>query len=207
MGRSRPLRILLVDDHALLSAGMIDLLRRRWPDMEAQEARTVKEGRDALARGGWDLALLDLQLPDGNGTELLDGNPELPPMIVVTMFGGWALRQSAYSLGASGFVCKSCSPDELVEAVEQVLAGSLHFPGLLDSAGEALRLSAREQTVLDALLEGVGPQALANRLGISQPAIQSYKRRLFEKLGISSQAELLRAAQELGNPTKASALG
>ena len=63
------------------------------------------------------------------------------------------------------------------------------------------------QTVLDALLEGVGPQALANRLGISQPAIQSYKRRLFEKLGISSQAELLRAAQELGNPTKASALG
>ena len=91
--------------------------------------------------------------------------------------------------------------------MEQVLAGSLHFPGLLDSAGEALRLSAREQTVLDALLEGVGPQALANRLGISQPAIQSYKRRLFEKLGISSQAELLRAAQELGNPTKASALG
>lgn len=203
MVTDRPLRILLVDDHSLLSAGMIDLLRRRWPDLDAKEARTVQEGRAALAQGAWDLVLLDMQLSDGNGTELLDGNPDLPPMIVVTMFGGWALRQSAYSQGASGFVSKSCSPDELVEAVEQVLAGNLHFPGLLDGRGEALRLSAREQTVLDALLEGVGPQALANRLGVSQAAIQSYKRRLFEKLGISSQSELLRAAQELGNPTKA----
>jgi two-component system, NarL family, invasion response regulator UvrY len=204
MVTDRPLRILLVDDHSLLSAGMIDLLRRRWPDLDAKEARTVKEGREALSQGAWDLVLLDMQLSDGNGTELLDGNPDLPPMIVVTMFGGWALRQAAYSQGASGFVSKSCSPDELVDAVEQVLAGHLHFPGLLDGSGEALKLSAREQTVLDALLEGVGPQALANRLGVTQAAIQSYKRRLFEKLGISSQGELLRAAQELGNPTKAS---
>lgn len=189
-----PESILVVDDHPVFRKGVVDLLGSRWPTCRCVECGNGAQARVELARGGWALLVLDWVLPDAVGIDLLGGD-WTPRTILFTMHRDAVLVEQARQMGAGGFVCKSESPERILDAAAAVLAGGRWFP---DKCPETPALSERERCVLVALLDGEGPQAIARDLGLSRSSVQSYKERLFEKLKVDSLPELVRKASLLG---------
>ena len=103
----------------------------------------------------------------------------------------------AKELGCGGFVTKNESPSEFLDAVRAVVAGRSHFPHLQEDI-DPVAISSREIEIRDALLEGKAPFQIAQGLGISYGSVQTYKKRLFKKLGVTSMLDFLR--QAVGSP-------
>jgi len=185
------MRIAIVDDHALVRAGLIRLLSGRYD--------VVGEAADAAAalalvrRAKPDLLLLDLSLPDRDGLtlipELAAASPETR-ILVLTMYDEPEYAAAAAARGAYGLVSKSAPADALYAAIEAAAAGSLERPG----AG----LTARERDVLALLGEGRGDAEIALALGISPRTVVNHCARLREKLGLHTRAGLIAHAKRVG---------
>jgi DNA-binding NarL/FixJ family response regulator len=194
-GHAEKLRVLLVEDHPLTRKGMVDLLHAQYVDLLCQECRTFHEAL-AWLNDAWDLVILDQLLPDGAGIDLLEhaGNS---PVLMLTMYEDSVLAHQVRARGGKGFASKGDSPQVLIQAIRKVLSGVPHFP-ILATLESAPNLSAREMLVLDGLLQGQGSQKIATQLGLSHSSIQTYKSRLFKKLGVENLAHLLRSASAKG---------
>lgn len=195
LGNADNLRILLVEDHPLTRKGMVELLHSQYPNIQCEECRTFQEAVEHL-REDWDLVILDQLLPDGAGIDLL-AHAGKSPTLMLTMYEDSVLAHQARTKGAKGFATKGDSPQSLIQAIRKVLSGMTHFP-ILAASPVAQNLSAREQIVLDGLLQGRGSQELATELSLSHSSIQTYKARLFRKLGVDSLSQLLRSASAKG---------
>jgi len=201
-------RVLLVDDHALVRRGVRQLLADEVPEVEVEEASTAAEAEQRLLAGGFDLAIVDLNLPDQSGLSLLTvaGTLANPPAILILSvypesdFGLRCLR-----LGASGYLCKEGVAEELVAAVRKALAGGRTLsPGLAGRlAGDASDapppsplelLSDRELQVLRLVSAGASLREIAVQLALSEKTVASYRARLAEKLGLSTNVALTRFA-------------
>jgi two-component system response regulator EvgA len=194
-GNADKLRVLLVEDHPLTRKGMVDLLHAQFQNIQCQECRTLGEAVEHL-KENWDLVILDQLLPDGTGIDLLE-HVGTSPALMLTMYEDSILAHQARARGAKGFASKGDNPHVLIQAIRKVLSGVPHFP-ILAASPVAQNLSAREQVVLDGLLQGRGAQEIATELGLSHSSIQTYKARLFRKLGIDSLSQLLRSASAKG---------
>ena len=204
-----PISLLVVDDHALVRQGLCQLLRSCLSISEIREAASAGTATETIAGGYYpDLVLLDLALPDASGVQSITAIksrwPDLP-VLVLTMHDTPAVARSAIEAGAQGFVTKGAGLDTLVFAIKQIVAGAKYFDaaiveGMMNerprvaAINRRTALSSREQEILGQLATGMSVQAIADQLGLSRKTVSTYKARVMDKMGFSSNADLIRYA-------------
>lgn len=205
------LRVLLVDDHAVVREGTRRLLERRPGLRVVAEAGDAQSALQACRDTAIDLAVTDLNLPDIGGIELigrlLQRHPALR-LVVFSMHRDSLHATQALRAGARGYVTKSAPPEELVQAVAAVGAGRRFLSSdlaphmaleLLDGDEHpAARLNAREFEVLRLLLQGLEPAAIGQRLSLSPKTVQNLHYQIKTRLAVRNDIELTRLAWRWG---------
>ncbi|MCZ4330271.1 response regulator [Castellaniella ginsengisoli] len=200
--------LLLADDHTLLREGLKRLLHQTSDILVEGEAGNGQEVLALLARRHWNVLVLDMSMPGRDGIDLIRQiKTEYPgvPILVLTMHGEQQYATRAIKAGASGYLTKDGAAEELVQAVRKVamggrflsqaLAESIAFDGRGDGGDSPhLLLSDREFTVFQLLAEGQNNAEIARRLFISVKTVSTYKTRLFLKMHMRNQADLVRYA-------------
>jgi DNA-binding NarL/FixJ family response regulator len=197
-GAERPLRVLIVDDHAVVQWGFKVLLgRQRWVD-RCVVASDPEEAIAAAERLKPHVALVDLFLGERSGAELCEAIRGVSPTTRVLLISGvgWISPQAARTAGASGFVSKDWSADEVAMAVRMVGKGMTVF-GRQEEA-PSTPLSAREREVLTLIASGATNREIAERLYLSPHTVKEHASSLYRKLGVKNRAEAARRAERLG---------
>ena len=202
-------RILAVDDHAIVRAGIRRLLKER----EGTEVLEAADGEAALAAaqsGGLDLIILDLNLPALGGLELLRRLVRAAPQVPILVFSQLAEAISAakaLEAGAQGFVSKNAMPEELLDAIAMVLAGGTvigkdiqHEMAIRDMMEDAWLkpLSERDMEILRLLAAGNTLSQIADTLGVAYKTVANTLSRIKEKLGVGQTSDLIRIAVSRG---------
>ncbi len=208
---AQKIRVLLVDDHSLIRSAL-RLLFERDPCIEiVHECASVQEVRQTQSVAHkWDVVLLDLSLRDGSGLDLVEELSLLGKVIVLTMHVESAYLARAVALGASGFLVKDSSPEDLIAIVKRVFNGERLYFGraqenlvpfellpqrsndiALCSSSSPIHLSDREAAVIRLLCDGYGLTEMAKILNVSVKTIFTYRTRVLKKSGATSNAELV----------------
>jgi two-component system invasion response regulator UvrY len=200
--------ILLVDDHAIVRDGLRRLLATLGPN----EVHEAGNGRDAikLARANpLDLIVLDLNLPDLGGLELLGRllHVSKAPILILSMHAESHYVNRALEAGARGYVSKNAAPDEVVRAAQRVATGGRYVESELAQAlvlqGERLgpsldQLSSRDIEILRLLANGRSLTEIAAALGLSYKTVANQCTQIKSRLGAARNADLVRLAIEAG---------
>lgn len=200
------MKFLLVEDHPIFRLGVRQLLQRRWPDAQIVEADTLAAGLEAVREDGIDAAIVDLNLPDAEGLESiaqLRRAESTLPILVVSLNAEAVYAMRALQLGAAGYLNKDRAAEELVVALERVMAGGRFITTSLAEqiAGLAAapppgapheQLSAQEYRVMIQIAEGRRLTDIGNLMHLSPKTVTTYRARIFEKLSVTSNAELVR---------------
>lgn len=205
-----PLRIVLVDDHPIVRTGFRQLLDLESDLVVTAEAGSAKELAALMLTTPFDLLILDLSLPDGDGLvmirHLLAQRPTLP-IIVLSMHSGPLYMHEARTAGARGFVSKSSNPDEILLAIQAVRRGDSYFGDEGDGddlePGESLlarvpQLTQREAQVLLLLARGHSVARVASTIGINPKTAYAHRASIYNKLGFSTDIALRRFAIQNG---------
>jgi DNA-binding NarL/FixJ family response regulator len=213
---SKPIRIVVADDHAVLRAGLIALLNNE-PDMEV--VGQAGDGAAALRVAQAvqpDVILLDINMPGVNGLEALDELHRSVPqsrVLVLTMHDDETYLRQVLASGGSGYVLKQAADKELLSAIRTVQSGGMflhpaHAQALLahpsgrETASaqheQLAQLSDRELEVLRLIALGYSNKEIAEMLFLSVKTVETYKARLMEKLGLTTRAALVRFALQQG---------
>lgn len=192
-------RLILADDHQVVRQGLRAMIAR-CPDLEVVAEAVDGLEAERLARCvPADLLVLDIALPSRRGIQVLESlraDGIALPILFFSMYPASQYVDYARRAGAQGFVGKDANTTELLHAVRAVLRGRLHFPRPATRSGPApegdglQRLSRRELEVMQGLVAGTSIVDIAQALGITTQTVTTYRRRLLEKLGIASNAEL-----------------
>ncbi len=201
------IRVVLIDDHAIVRAGFRALIECE-PDISvAGEFGSVAEAEAAMAESRWDVLVLDIAMPAMSGLVALRRLRERLPVarvVVLSMYDREPYISEALRLGAAGYVSKAAAPDELVAGIRAVMAGRRYLSSDLVSrpetvVGESLsHLTPREREILVLLAQGNAPKQVAAALGISVKTAYVHRSQLLRKLGARSDMELYRHALEHG---------
>lgn len=205
------IRLLLVDDHAVVREGYRRLLERRGDLQIVAEAGSAGEALTAFREHAPDVIVLDLALPDMGGVELIGRLKAREPnarILAFSMHREPLFAAQALKAGALGYVTKSSEPALLVQAVYKVADGARMISpdiapelamALLDEAPDPLReLSPREFEVLRLLLDGLSHEAIGKRLSISPKTVQNCHYQIKSKVGAKNDMELARIAARCG---------
>jgi two-component system invasion response regulator UvrY len=198
------IKVLIADDHAVVRRGLRQILSETSDILVGGEASTVPEVRQKLLDERWDVVVLDVNMPGGNGIELLGELRKLGPSpraLVLTVYPEEQYAVRAIRAGASGFLTKESAPEKLIEAVRKVASGgkyvSLELAETLASvvAGEGggaphERLSDREFEVLKMLASGRTVSQVAGDLGLSVKTVSTHRTRILKKMEMKTNAEL-----------------
>lgn len=213
--REDPIRVVLVDDHAMLRAGVKAVLALTPDVTVVGEASSGTEAVSVAERLAPEVVVMDLDMPGSGGAEAtraLRALPHPPKVLILSMHTEEERLVPLLELGASGYLAKDVADRELVEAIRVVASGDTyvrpHVARLLATAmrrhGEpdAVRrafeaLSEREQTVVRLIAEGFNGPEIGHQLGISPKTIDTYKQRIEEKLGLTHRTEYVRLALAL----------
>ncbi|HEY1611160.1 MAG TPA: response regulator transcription factor RqpR [Paraburkholderia sp.] len=197
-------RLLLVDDHAVVRQSLRQLLLDRGVASEVIEAQTGAEGLAAIAPHACDVVLLDISLPDMNGVEVLKRMKRKAPRVPVLMCSMY--REDQYAVralraGAAGYLSKTVDTTEMIAAIQQVAAGRkyvsaamaealAHYVSLDDDQLPHEKLSDREYQTLCMLASGQRLTDIARTLSLSVKTVSVYRSRVLEKMRLSNNAEL-----------------
>jgi len=212
------IRVLIADEHAVLRAGLRLLIGAQSDMVVVGEAadgpETVSRTRDLDA----DVVLLDFTMPGAPGTVIIERLVQLDPSPRILVLSGHddpAYLRSALQAGASGYLGKRAAAVELLTAIRAVYHGRTFVdvthpgkqgwgdevqgvPGPSPGGGQPRLLSRREADVLRLLAQGHTNREVADRLAVSVKTIETHRKRLSDKLGVKSRAELFRYAVEVG---------
>jgi DNA-binding NarL/FixJ family response regulator len=197
-------RVLIADDHAVVRAGLRQFLEADRSIREIGEAATGREALEQLRLGTWDLLLLDINMPDRSGLDVLRQVRATHPETRVLVLSGFPERQYAVNVlraGASGFLSKESAPEELLKAIRAVVGGRRYVSSALaellvaDLDGDAQRplhakLSEREFQILCKLAAGRAVSEIANELCISVKTVSTYRTRVLQKMNLKTNADL-----------------
>jgi DNA-binding NarL/FixJ family response regulator len=205
---SQPLRILIVDDHAIVRDGLKQILASKLPSAIFGEGRTAQEALDRVIKEPWDILLLDISMPGKSGLDVLRQIKALQPdleVLILTMHpeDQYALR--VLKAGASGYLTKDTASIEVANAVQRVRAGGKYLSASLaqrlashfnPSAQKAPHeiLSDREYQVLRMIAAGKSVKEIGFDLSLSVKTVSTYRTRVLTKLGFKTSAELIRYA-------------
>jgi len=203
------MRILMVDDHAVVRRGFQQIAGDAYGSLVLGEARSAEEALQLVQQQRWDVVVLDVNLPGRSGLDILRElkreRPQLP-ILVYSMHPEEQYAVRALKAGAAGYVTKAGAPEELLRAIRKVVSGGRYVSPWLaerlaqDAAGESERshesLSEREYEVLRMIASGCTATEIAAQLSLSVKTVSTYRTRALEKLGLRSNAELVRYAFE-----------
>ena len=201
-------KILIVDDHEVVREGVKKIFNQEPGTGVFGEASTASDALKFVREQDWDVVVLDLSLGGRDGLELLKElkqiRPKLP-VLILSMHSEEQYARRAFKAGAAGYVTKDSSSAELREAVNRVSAGGKYVtPALaekliVDLAGGSDRLphetlSDREFEVMRLIASGKALTEIAAMLSLSDKTISTYRARVLEKMGLNTNAELIRYA-------------
>jgi DNA-binding NarL/FixJ family response regulator len=204
------IRVLIADDHDIVREGVKQIVSETSDITVGGEARTGAEALDHARQGGWDVVILDLNLPDRSGLDVLAQLRALNgdvPVLILSMHGEASYAARALKAGASGYVSKSTAREHLVIAIRKLangerfltpeLAESLAFGGLDEANGKLHeRLSDREFQVLCLIAAGKPPREIGAELNVSVKTVATHRARLLAKMGLKNNAEVVGYAIE-----------
>jgi len=207
------LRVIVVDDHAIVRRGIVEVLTER-PDLQVvAEASDYGQLRAQLRHHDEiDLLVMDLSLPGKDGIEILKAlhgeNPRLK-VLIVSMYPEEQYAVRAFKAGASGYLNKASAPEKLLEAVEQIAAGRKYVtPAIAQALIDQLaapesglpheRLSDREFQVLKLIASGLKLSDIAAALSLSPKTVSVYRARILEKMNLANNSELVHYAVKNG---------
>lgn len=203
-----PIRVLIVDDHELIRAGLSAAFGREQATTVVGTAATVTEAIAMITDQSPDVVVTDLQLPDGTGLDVVRAvrrTDDATGVVILTMHSGDEQIFAAMEAGASGFVGKDAPAAEVVKAAQHAaraprafLCTGLSGAMIRRADAEANRLSDREQEVLVLLADGLGTAAIARALYVSESTAKSHIARIYQKLGANNRAQALVTAMRSG---------
>ncbi len=205
--------LILADDHRIVHHGISQALKKEENFVVLAEADNGKEAVSLALELNPDLVLMDISMPDINGMEatrrILAGNPAIRVM-ALSMHTEKIYVKGMLDAGASGYILKSCSYNELISALKTVLAGNIYLSPeithvLVTNTTDRLSLlSVREQEVFILIAEGRTTRQIAQTLCLSSKTIDVHRKKIKEKLGIHTIAGLTKYALIKGLTSPAS---
>jgi DNA-binding NarL/FixJ family response regulator len=205
MSIARTIRVLAVDDHPLLRAGIASVINAE-PGMEiVAEAADADEAIAAYRMHRPDITLMDLRLSKGSGIEAISAIRSSAPgarIIVLTTFGGDVLALQAFKAGASGYLLKSMMRTDLIDTIRMVHAGQRKIPTeiaatMAEHAGED-SLTIRELDVLHSIATGNSNKIIADHLDLSVHTVKGHVQSILSKLGASDRTHAVVIALKRG---------
>jgi two-component system, NarL family, invasion response regulator UvrY len=203
-----PPKILIADDHPIFRSGVKQILSQKLQEISISEAPSAREAMRLVRRDDWDLLLLDISMFDGLGLEVLKQIKSLRPRLPVLMLSTWPhdqLALRAIANGASGYLQKNCDPDQLRTAVDKLMQGGKYMSDCV--ATELLfnlqrqqdeiphrKLSDREFEIMLMIAAGKSLSQIAQELLLSVKTVSTYRTRLLQKLGMCTNADVIRYA-------------
>jgi two-component system response regulator NreC len=211
---AKPIRVLLVDDHAMFRAGIRALLEAEGHVEVVGEGSSGDEAVDLVRELKPEVVIMDLSMPGSNGLEAtrriaaleLDTN-----VLVLTVHAEEEYLVPVVEAGASGYLTKTSADTDLLEAIRVVARGQVFLPpkattlllkqykaAEADEQAGLKDLSTREQEVLALTAEGFSSREIGKKLFISPKTVDTYRSRIMDKLGLSHRSELVRFALKVG---------
>jgi two-component system invasion response regulator UvrY len=202
------MRILIADHHSVVRSGLRQILADALPDTSFAEAENGRETLESINRESWNLVILEIDMPGGNGLELLQKIKELQPQTPVLIFTVYSEEQfgvPCFKAGAHGYLVKSALPEEVVRAAKKVISGGRYLSAeLAEDVAVQLHspsenaphdeLSKREYEVMLMIAKGKALKEIADALDVSPKTISTYRKRILEKIHVESNAGLTRYA-------------
>ena len=216
------MRILIVDDHALVRRGMTYVVKEGFPDADVVEAEGAAAALDVMRSKAADLALVDVRMPDLDGLELLRAMKlEWPdvPVIMLSTYENAPYVKRALSDGAAGYLLKDATPEDLGQAINVAISGGGNvlsprviqnlFEDVESSGGQTTNghprsrrteynLTQREHDILALLSEGRSNRSIAQNLYLSEKTVKAHLAAIFRKLGVTNRTQAAMMAVQLG---------
>lgn len=198
------IRIAIVDDHAIVRAGLRQFFADQLDFLVVGEAANGRDALDLVRKGGIDVVLMDISMPDQSGVDALAAIKARQPDLPVLILSGFAETHYATTLlrqGASGYLNKDCDPEEIVKAIRTVARGRKYITAavaemLADGLGAGgdkplhEQLSERELQVFLRLAQGETIGHMAGSLSLSVKTVSTYRTRVMEKMQLASNSDL-----------------
>jgi DNA-binding NarL/FixJ family response regulator len=213
------MRILIVDDHALVRRGMNYVVKEGFPDAEVIEAESSAAALEAMRTSSKvDLALVDVRMPDLDGLELLKALkadwPDMP-VIMLSTYENAPYVKRALADGAAGYLLKDATPEDLSQAINVAMSGSGNVlsPRVIQNLFEdqdsgpggssngrrsEYSLTQREHDILALLAEGRSNREIAGRLYLSEKTVKAHLAAIFRKLGVTNRTQAAMMAVQMG---------
>jgi len=198
-------RVLVVDDHTLFAEGTVSLLTTEPQISVVGIANTGAKCMELVASTSPDVVLLDINLPDTSGTDLIDKIKQVDPKVKIVMLTGLNPRgyvNVSLSKGALGFLLKDCSAKEMTQSILRVYKGDPCLSPNLETIDEAdpnessllseksnCSLTQREAEIMDLIYQGLHNREIAGELGIKVRTVDFHVGKILLKLGVSSRLE------------------
>ena len=206
------MRVLLVDDHAVVREGLKRVLAGMDESIHVGEATNAARALSLARNSDWDCALIDIALPGRTGLELLkDLQREIPklPVVVLSMYPEEQYAVRVLRAGASGYLNKESAPEQLMTAIRAAVRGEKYLSpmmaaeiasdvGLKRTRPPSEQLSAREFTVLRMMAAGRTSKEIASELSLSTKTVSTYRSRILRKLNLRNNAQLVAYAVKSG---------
>lgn len=199
--------VVVVDDHSMVRKGIAMLVQELGWSI-CYEASSLQQARMAVRTTGWTMMVLDLQLPDGDGLELIQELRSAgykQPILVHSLMPDSAAAGRVFKVGGSGFINKTCDPSEFLAACQKVAAGGRYVSpeyaealvmqaGGMPSTNPHEKLSEREYQVMCHLAAGKSPSEVAAAISVEVGTISTFRSRVLKKLGLKTNADIMRYA-------------
>lgn len=206
------IRLLIADDHAIVRRGVRDILSEMPEQIDITEVSSVKDALKEITNNSYDIAILDISFPDGNGLDILKQVSGIRPntrILFLSMYPEEQYARRALKNGAYGYLTKDSAPTELIAAIHKVINGSKYVTiTLAERLVEDLAvprtkephelLSDREFQVMLALAWGKKTTDIAKELMLSPKTVSTYRARIMQKLNLLTTSELIRYVMERG---------
>ena len=189
---------LVVDDQPIVRNGVKGLLQETFPSLTIKACPGSTDLLEVICGRPWSFVVLDINLPGHNGIDIIKQTRRRCPSLSLIVFSHYPEKQyatRALRAGASAYISKECDPKQLVRAVKTVLRGA-RIGKCAEQKLLRPQLSNREIQVLDFIVKGMNRKEISQALGINEKTVSTYRFRLFTKLEVRNNIELLRYAME-----------
>lgn len=204
--------VLVLEDHPETREWLCDIIVQAFVEIEISEASSLAQARQLLRSKKFDLAIIDLNLPDGNGVEIIRELNQISPntyCVVATIFDDDDYLFPALEAGAQGYLLKEQTSDEFIHNLQGIIKGEppisptiarkmiQHFHSAPEQSDKP-ELSEREKEILSAIAKGLSRNEAGNILGITSNTVASHLKSIYGKLNVSNRAQATLEALRLG---------
>lgn len=204
---SPPKKILICEDHQIVIDGLISIINNEKGYVVSDFVKDGNSVLDSIKQNGPDIILLDLNLPNKNGLDLIGeikSENHQTKIIVLTMYNNESIVKKVRQCGGHGFLLKNCSSDDLFNAFDSVIKSNSFYMGkgvrngVVETDGflEKINITRREKDIIKEIMKGNNVPEIAKNLFISPHTVETHKKNIFKKLNIHNSIDLIKFVNE-----------